>query len=119
LVKKELRIAKSDLKRAMISLENGDFKWATIQSYYSMFHSSRALLYAKNYRERSHYCLIVAIRTFYVEKKLFPLHLVEGLVKAKTLRENADYYDEWSETGAKTILKLAKEFFNKGKEILR
>ncbi|MCK4233738.1 hypothetical protein KAX75_04865 [candidate division WOR-3 bacterium] len=35
----------------------------------------RALLYAKNYRERSHYCLIVAMRTLYVEKKLLPLHL--------------------------------------------
>lgn len=118
LVEKELRIAKSDLKRAKASFKNKDNKWATIQSYYSMFHSARALLYAKNYRERSHYCLIVAIRTLYVEKKLLPLHLVEGLMKAKTLRENADYYDEWSEIGAKTILKLTEEFFNKGKEIL-
>ncbi len=57
-------------------------------------------------------------RTFYVEKKLLPFNLVEGLMKAKTLRENADYYDEWSGIGAKTILKLAEEFFNKGKEIL-
>jgi uncharacterized protein (UPF0332 family) len=118
LVEKELRVAKSDLKRAKVSLKNRDFKWATIQSYYSMFHSARALLYVKNYRERSHYCLIVAVRTFYVEKKLLPLHLVEGLMKAKTLRENADYYDEWSETGAKNILKLAVEFFEKSTEIL-
>jgi len=52
LVEKELRIAKSDLKRAKASFKNKDNKWATIQSYYSMFHSARALLYAKNYRER-------------------------------------------------------------------
>ncbi|MBA7595445.1 hypothetical protein ES703_02408 [subsurface metagenome] len=119
LCEKEFRIAKSDLKRAKTSLANKDYKWATIQSYYSMFHSARALLYAKNYRERSHYCLIVAMRTLYVEKKLLPLHLVEGFKKAKTLRENADYYDEWSEIGAKTILKLAKEFLAKSTEILK
>jgi len=118
LVEKELQIAKSDLTRAKASFKNRDHKWATIQSYYSMFHSARALLYAKNYRERNHYCLIVAIRALYVEKKILPLHLVEGFGKAKTLRENADYYDEWSEIGAKTLLKLAEEFLNKGMEIL-
>jgi len=39
-------------------------------------------------------------------------------MKAKILRENADYYDEWSLVGAKTILKLGEEFFNKAVEIL-
>jgi len=77
-----------------MSLENEDHKWATIQSYYSLFHSARALLYAQNYREKSHYCLIVAIKALYVEEKILPPHLVEGFMKAKTLRENADYYDE-------------------------
>ena len=118
LAAKELKVARSDLKQAKTSYANTDYKWATIQSYYSMFHSARALLYAKNYRERSHYCLIIAIRVLFVEKKLFPLHLVEGFMKAKILRENADYYDEWSKVGAKTILKLAEEFFNKADEFL-
>jgi uncharacterized protein (UPF0332 family) len=118
LVGKELKVAESDFKRSKISYRDGDYKWATIQSYYSMFHSARALLYAKNYRERSHYCLFVAIRRFYVEKKLLPLHIIEGFMKAKTLRENADYYDEWSKVGAKTILKLSEEFLNKVEKIL-
>lgn len=83
-----------------------------------MFHSARALLYAKDYRERSHYCLSIAIKTLYVEKKLLPSHLIEGFKKAKTLRENADYYDEWSELGAQTILKLAEEFIDKSIDIL-
>ncbi len=118
LVEKEIGTAKSDLKRAKVSLKDGDYKWATIQSYYSMFHSARALLYAKDYRERSHHCLIVAIKALYVEKNLLPPHLVEGLKKGKILRENADYYDEWSEVGAQTLLKLAEEFLGKSIEIL-
>jgi hypothetical protein len=45
----------------------------------------------------------VAIRALYVEEKLLPLYLLEGLQKAKTLRESADYYDQWSKTGVETI----------------
>jgi len=54
-----------------------------------MFHSARALLYARDYREKSHYCLIVALRHLYVDKKLLPASIVESLNRAKTLRENA------------------------------
>ena len=64
LVEKELNTAESDLKNARTTFENNGYKWATIQSYYSMFHSARALLYAKNYRERSHYCLLIAIKSY-------------------------------------------------------
>jgi len=42
----------------------------------------------------------------------------EGLQKAKILRENADYYDEWSKIGAETILNLAEEFLNKSKQLV-
>jgi len=118
LVDKELKTAKSDLEQAKASFNNRSYKWATIQSYYAMFHSARALLYLKNYRERSHYCLIVAIRTLYAEKDLLPINLLEALQKGKTLRESADYYDEWSETGAQQMLQKAEEFIKKAQELL-
>jgi len=70
LARKELKSALEDLKSAEKSLGLENYKWSTIQSYYSMFHSARALLYAKNYREKSHFCLIEAIRTLYLEKGL-------------------------------------------------
>jgi hypothetical protein len=41
---KELEAAASDLKRAKKTFEDGDFKWTTVQVYYSMFHSARASL---------------------------------------------------------------------------
>lgn len=118
LAPKELDTAASDLERARKTYQEGDYKWATIQIYYSMFHSARALLYARNLREHSHYCLISAIRNLYVETKQIPVNLIEGLQEAKDLREEADYYNRWSQVGCEKLLKLAEEFFEKAKAII-
>ncbi len=42
----------------------------------------------------------------------------ECLKKGKALREDADYYDDWSEVGSSEVLKLAEEFLHKTKEIV-
>jgi len=99
LAPKEIETAASDLARSKKTYKDGDYKWATIQVYYSMFHSARALLYDKNLREHSHFCLIAAIKSLYVETKQLPVHLLEGLQEAKNLREDADYYNRWSQQG--------------------
>lgn len=67
-------------------------------------------MYIENFREKSHFCLIIAIRALYVDKKLLPHSLIESLQKAKILRENADYYDDWSEKAAESLLKSAEQF---------
>lgn len=118
LVSRELELAKSDLEIAKQSLDNSHYKWATIQCYYSMFHAARALVYAENYREKSHYCLLVTIRALYVETRKLSFKFLENLERAKTLRENADYYGEFSQNGAKDILDKAEEFLEAAKEIL-
>jgi len=43
LVLKEMKGAESDLETAMKSLKDGNFKWATIQGYYSIFHSAKSI----------------------------------------------------------------------------
>jgi uncharacterized protein (UPF0332 family) len=118
LASKELDTAASDLERARKTYQDNDYKWATIQIYYSMFHSARALLYTKNLRERSHFCLIAAIRALYVETKQLPVYLLEGLQEAKNLREDADYYNRWSKHGCVRLLSLAQEFLDKAKTII-
>lgn len=115
---KELEAAEADLKRAKKTFEDGDFKWTTVQVYYSMFHSARSLLYARNLREHSHYCLISAIKSLYVDTKKIPVKFLEGLQEAKNLREDADYYNRWSKQGCEKLLKLAQEFLMKAKEIV-
>jgi len=99
-------------------LQKENYKWAIIQTYYSMFHAARGLLYSRGYREKSHQCLIEAIRNFYVEKGEIGFWLVETLQEAKTLRENADYYGEFNQTQAKMLIQRAKEFLQKSREVL-
>lgn len=119
LAPKELDSAKSDLKTAKNSLKQENYKWATIQAYYSMFHTARALIYSKGYREKSHYCLIVALRTLFVAEKLLDVRLVEAMQTAKTLRENADYASEFSKTSAEVLTEKAHSFLKKAEEILQ
>jgi len=119
LVKKELESAKFDLGAAKESIKDKNYKWATIQTYYSMFHSARALLYDKNYREKSHYCLIEAIRALYVRQGLLDYWLIEALQKAKILREGADYYSEFTEAAASDLIQNAKKFIDKVRKILK
>ena len=110
LVTKELNSASSDLKSAKESFDEKDYKWATIQAYYSMFHSARALIYSKGYRERSHYCLNIAIRELFVAEGKLSVTLVEALQLGKTLRENADYYSEFSKEAADQMIENAQSF---------
>lgn len=110
LAKKELRLAKEDLKMSLKSMKEKNYRWSIIQSYYSMFHSARALLYSKEYREKSHFCLIEAIRTLFCEKGKLNVSLVESLLEAKNLREAADYYGDFSEINCKKLVKKAQEF---------
>jgi uncharacterized protein (UPF0332 family) len=118
LIRKELKNAKLDLETAKATLEQKNYKWATIQTYYSMFHSARALLYTKSYRERSHQCLLEAIRNFYVEEKKIGFWLVEALQEARILRENADYYGEFTKEKAEELVEKAGEFLNRARKIL-
>ncbi len=119
LASKDIKTAQEDLETAEESFNNKKYKWSTIQSYYSMFHSARALLYAKNYRERSHYCLNVALKALYVERRLLSVSVIEALSKGKRLREDADYYDRWSEEGAEFAVKAAKNFIKQAQKLIK
>lgn len=118
LVSKELETAITDLARAQKTYKEGDFKWATIQVYYAMFHTARALLYRRNLREHSHFCLIAAMRELYVKTREISVQLIEGFQEAKNLREDADYYNRWSEQGCEKLLKVAAEFLKKAQDII-
>jgi uncharacterized protein (UPF0332 family) len=82
---KELKSAEEDLVEAKGSYQNKKFKWATIQGYYSMFHTARALVYSQGFREKSHYCLIMALKELFVNKKLLSPKIAEMLQHGKTL----------------------------------
>jgi uncharacterized protein (UPF0332 family) len=110
LVKKELAVAQSDLDDAKAGFENQRFKWSTIQGYYAMFHAARALLYSKNYREKSHYAISVALKALFVEENKLGVRYVRDLINAMNLREAADYEADFSREGAEVVIKSAEEF---------
>jgi len=117
LIRKEIREAEADLNDAEESLERSKFKWATIQGYYSMFHSARALVYNKGFREKSHYALLVALRNLLATE--LGTKPIGDFEEAMSLREEADYGLAFSETGAKETIEAARAFLKKAKEVLR
>ena len=117
LVLKEMKGAEMDLETARKSLQDENFKWATIQGYYSIFHAARALLYSKGFREKSHYALLVAIRELFRDE--LDLSLIQGFTDAMNLRQTADYGLTFSEEGAIDVIKTAEKFLLKTKETLK
>ena len=105
LIKKELEAAEDDLVEAKDRLKNKKFKYATITAYYSMFHAVRVLIYLKNYREKSHYYLLVALQALYVDTGLIDEKLAKDFHSAMLLREGADYHSEFSKKGAASCIK--------------
>ena len=118
LVKKELSVAKSDLSDAKAGHENERYKWSPIQAYYSMFHAARALIYSQGYREKSHYCLAIALRSLFVDEGTMDAKLVRDFLNAMNLREAADYEAEFSQSGAKAVIASAEDFIEKAISIL-
>ncbi len=116
---KELEVAGEDLKACLESLAQKNYKWATVQAYYAMFHAARTLLYHKGYREKSHYCLIRAMKAFYVDEHLLEARLVESFQMAKALREGADYENTFDAESAASLAEQAAEFVGVARKVAR
>jgi uncharacterized protein (UPF0332 family) len=116
---KELEGAKYDLERACKSFKDGDYKWATVQAYYSMFHAARALLYSRGFREKSHRALLIALIELFVKSQQLDRGYVEDLRNAMDLREEADYGMVFSEEGAREVANKTRIFIDRVEIILR
>ena len=115
---RQLEIAAEDLNEAKEGLDRGRWKWSTIQAYYSMFHTARALLYAKSLREKHHRCLRIAISHLYVAEGEPFRKLTDDFQLARELRENADYADDFSENSARKLVASAGQFLQTATAIL-
>ena len=79
---------------------------------------ARALVYSQGYREKSHYCLAVALRALFVDENKMDAQLVRDFLNAMNLREAADYEAEFSQSGAKAVIASAEKFIEKATAIL-
>lgn len=118
LVRKELSVARSDLLDAKAGYGSERYKWATIQAYYAMFHAARALVYSRGYREKSHYCLSVALKALFIEESKLDAQAGRDFLNAMNLREAADYEAEFSMDGAKAVIAAAEGFIEMAKTVL-
>jgi len=82
-----------------------------------MYHSARALVFFKGFRERSHYCLVVALQELFVDKGTLNADLVESFRNSMRLRESADYRSDFSEEGALLVVERAGQFLIKAARI--
>lgn len=119
LIDKELKAAESDLKDSKDVLKMGKVKWATISAYYAMFHAARALIFAKGYREKSHFCLRAALKNLLVDTNALETSFLEDYDMAKEIRENADYKSDFSKESAEHMISKAGYFIAKTKELLK
>jgi len=118
MIQKEVESAKYDLQRARNSIDEGDFKWAAVQSYYSIFHAAKAIVLKRGYREKSHFCLIIALRELYVKEDKLNAEMVENLELCMSLRHEADYGLTYHQESAEIALKYAEEFLNEASNLI-
>jgi uncharacterized protein (UPF0332 family) len=118
LAQKELNEAVGDLQEAKDRLSNQRYKYATITAYYSMFHSVRAMVYFKGYREKSHYYLFVALEHLFVSSGAIQGSLAKLFLDAMALREEADYHGDFSDNGAKFVISGAEEMLKVARKVV-
>lgn len=118
MIDREIQDAKYDLNKAEESLKRGDAKWASIQAYYSMFHSAKALILKKGYRERSHYCLMVALEELYGKTGELDKEHIENFEICMDIRHEADYGMTYDVESATMCIEGSHRFLEKSKKIL-
>lgn len=104
--KKEFSVAKKDLEAAKSSYEIENYKWATIQAYYAIFHGVRSLVYRSGYREESYSALKLAFKELYIKTDILPEDVYTSLERGMNLREMADYKENYSQTGASNLIEM-------------
>lgn len=118
LVEKELKEANYDLERANVALEQKDFKWSIIKSYYSMFHAAKAILFSLGLKERRHFAVGVVLEELSAEGKL-KSKIINDFKASMSAREEADYRYIYSEETARYLVDVAEEFLEEMKKLLK
>lgn len=116
--KKSLEIAESRFARAKEALKLNIFDFVILESYMSMFHSARALLYKDGIQEKSHYAISVYLKEKYSSK--IPLPIINLLEIHRTERHEALYGLEYKpeKKDAELAINDAESFIKEIKKIL-
>jgi len=118
LVEKEMKEAEYDLERANHALEEKDFKWCIVKSYYSMFHAAKAVLFSLGLKEKKHFAVQIVLEDLVKKGKLESIYL-DYLSSAMEWKEDADYRYTHSEETAADVAENAENFLSRMKALLK
>ena len=117
--KKSIQTAEHKLNIAQRTFEVNIFEEAIINSYASMFHAARALLFKDGIVEKSHFGLYIYLKEKYADK-IEPRFLNE-LNNLRLERHELMYgieSKEIKEAEAESIIRITKEFIKKIEKLL-
>lgn len=94
LSKYRIEKAERDLKAAKRNFDADDYYTSNNRSYYSIFHSLRAVLILDGYDSKKHSGIISEFRRRYIKEDVFPVEISDAITQGYKLRQDADYDDE-------------------------
>jgi len=116
--KKSMEISEKRILGAKEMLKHKTFPFIIMESYMSMFHAARALLYKDGIQEKSHYAISIYLKEKYSDK--IPLPVINSLEIHRTERHESMYGLEYEpeKEDAELALKDAEVFIKEIKRIL-
>ena len=82
-----------ELENSKILLDSGKFKLSLNRSYYSIFHTMRAVNVLDDFDSSKHSGVIAHFNQFHVKEGHFPKEASKIIRTASEMREHADYED--------------------------
>ncbi len=114
-----LKKAKNFLTAIQVNLDARLFDVAVISGYNSIFCCNKALLYSKDFSERSHNCLVIAIRELFTNEKQL-INLLNSVDDLRLTRHKVQYSGLDADFEMSEFVKdLAEEYFEITKKILK
>lgn len=113
--------AKEILIEAKDNFKQKHYGLSVNRSYYAMFTATRALPALIEMDSSKHTGVIALFNQHIVKAELFPKEISKFLLKAKDIREDADYGDfvEITEEDAQTQIKRAMQFVDEAENLLQ
>ncbi|MGC8936558.1 MAG: HEPN domain-containing protein [Candidatus Methanomethylicaceae archaeon] len=120
-IKEELEAAERRLSAAKLLYEKGMIEDAVNRTYYSFFHSARAMLNVLGYDAKTHSGLVSEFGLRMVKTKLLEKKFAEYLRRAFEMRESSDYQigAVFGDEEVKALIKNAEEFLKKAQEFVK
>lgn len=93
-----------DLEIAKLSFENENYKWATIQAYYSILHAVKAIVLKEVGDGRSKTSVKDLFKKLYIENNKLPSFIYNCLENGMKLNKMAQYKNTYSKKSAESII---------------